>query len=293
MFQKTICTLALTCLSINGVWATEQSSAETLAAKWVITVSDDYRLEDTITRKEMMKIVMNLSWWDVPDLCSGIFPDVVNDWGCKYIEEALYQDFIAPNETFRPNDTITKAESMKLVLKSRAIEKSQNTNDWQADYMETAYTNGLISEKYSDHNDQATRGWIFSVSAKEKTSKSSAEIQNSNMQKLSAAPTEPSQQIGVYTDYSASLIWASDTTVLFFHASWCPSCKAADTSLSGADVVSSGITLLKTDYDTETELRKKYGVTTQHTFVQIDANGDLITKWSGWNSLADIQEKIM
>jgi hypothetical protein len=38
---------------------------------------------------------------------------------------------------------------------------------------------------------------------------------------------------------------------------------------------------LKTDYDSNNELKKKYGVTYQHTFVQIDSNGNMITKWNG------------
>jgi thioredoxin-related protein len=31
----------------------------------------------------------------------------------------------------------------------------------------------------------------------------------------------------------------------------------------------------------EKELAKKYGVTYQHTFVQIDAEGNEVTKWNG------------
>ena len=35
------------------------------------------------------------------------------------------------------------------------------------------------------------------------------------------------------------------------------------------------------------ELKKKYEVTYQHTFVQVDAQGNMIKKWSG-GALADI-----
>ena len=31
-----------------------------------------------------------------------------------------------------------------------------------------------------------------------------------------------------YKDYDSSLIWKTNNTVLFFHATWCPSCKSAD-----------------------------------------------------------------
>jgi len=39
--------------------------------------------------------------------------------------------------------------------------------------------------------------------------------------------------------------------------------------------------LQKTDYDTQTELKERYEVVAQHTFVQVDENGDLVTKWIG------------
>lgn len=97
---------------------------------------------------------------------------------------------------------------------------------------------------------------------------------------------------GTYTDYSESMIGKYEDTVLFFHANWCPSCRTADTNLKADDVAGSGIAILKVDYDNSTELKKKYGVTTQHTFVSVDVEGNLIKKWSGSNDLGDIIEKI-
>ena len=100
---------------------------------------------------------------------------------------------------------------------------------------------------------------------------------------------------GTYEDYSADkLDLANDgKVVLFFKASWCPSCKAVD-----ADIVSRlgdipyNTTILKVDYDTATDLKKKYGVTYQHTFVQVDAQGNQITKWSGSPSLSDVVKNV-
>ena len=131
------------------------------------STSADFGLTNTITRKEIMKIVMNLSGKTVTDECNGNFSDVTNDWGCKYIESALGYGYIADNPTFRPDDSISKAEAMKLVLQAKGLEKAYNTDDWQADYMNTALDNGLIKTAYSDHNSAALRGWIFSVGAAE------------------------------------------------------------------------------------------------------------------------------
>jgi len=292
--------------SVGSVSAavSEINAANTLAGKWVISSQSDftgYRLGDTITRKEMMKIVMNLSGKNVPDTCNGTFPDVTNDWGCKYIESALANGFIAANATFRPDDTITKAESIKLALGARGISKAYNTSDWQADWMNTAYDNGLLSAKYSDHNTQALRGWIFELGANpiQQRSVASTEVEEEDigldfiedlLQEESIE--EPVVLAGQFTDYSESLVGENETTVLFFHASWCPSCRTAEANFLKDDFSGDDIAVLKVDYDSSIDLRKKYWVTTQHTFVQIDGNGELIKKWTGSNSLSAVKSKL-
>lgn len=91
---------------------------------------------------------------------------------------------------------------------------------------------------------------------------------------------------GSYQNYSPELVkseqGAGRTVVLFFHATWCPECRAADKAFTAnLDKIPQGVSLLKTDYDSNPNLKKKYGVTYQHTFVQIDSEGNLVSKWTG------------
>ncbi|MFZ5535712.1 MAG: thioredoxin domain-containing protein [Patescibacteria group bacterium] len=93
-----------------------------------------------------------------------------------------------------------------------------------------------------------------------------------------------SQKTGRYVPYSQpSFDAAADKKrVLFFHAQWCPTCRPADAAFQKeAARIPEGVVLFKTDYDTATELKKKYEVTYQHTFVQVDAYGNAVTKWNG------------
>lgn len=93
---------------------------------------------------------------------------------------------------------------------------------------------------------------------------------------------------GSYESYSPEKLAMAENgdVVLFFHASWCPSCRGLDTNINNnLSAIPSDTTILKLDYDKETELKKKYGVTYQHTLVQVDANGDMIKKWSGGGTL--------
>ena len=126
---------------------------------------DWYRLWDTITRKEMAKIVTKLAWANPEEVCKWEFKDVEKDWGCKYIERMLKVGFIQSGEKFRPNDNITKSEAIKLMFKARGIKKIYNTSNWQEDYAKTASDLGL-TELYTDYSTDAKRGWIFQVGAK-------------------------------------------------------------------------------------------------------------------------------
>jgi pentapeptide MXKDX repeat protein len=85
----------------------------------------------------------------------------------------------------------------------------------------------------------------------------------------------------LYSDYSEEkLSSAKWNIVLFFAASWCPSCKTADKNLKD-NTIPEGLTVLKLDYDSNKDLKKKYEVTSQHTFVEVDNKWNMIKKWSG------------
>ena len=95
---------------------------------------------------------------------------------------------------------------------------------------------------------------------------------------------------GSYEAYSPEKIAKAATgkVVLFFRAGWCPTCKALDADIrSHLKDIPADVTILDVDYDNSTALKQKYGVTYQHTLVQVDASGNQITKWSGGLTLAE------
>lgn len=148
----------------------ERKSAEFLAGKKIIQSQSlspqDYNLDSYISRKEIMKVIINASDIVVNNSCTEIFQDVENDWGCKYIETAFNNNYISWNEKFRPDSQLTKSEALKLIFKARNIKKVYTTNSWQEDYISTALYLWYIDVKYSDFNESANRWWIFSVLSK-------------------------------------------------------------------------------------------------------------------------------
>jgi len=103
-----------------------------------------------------------------------------------------------------------------------------------------------------------------------------------------AAPAGAYLSRAEYTQLAASR--AGTKVVYFFHATWCPTCRATEEAIA-RDGVPAGLTLVKVDFDSENDLRKKYGVTTQHTFVQVDASGAELAKWTGSKGGAEILAK--
>lgn len=96
---------------------------------------------------------------------------------------------------------------------------------------------------------------------------------------------------GVYEAYSPEKLARAEKgdVVLFFRASWCPTCRALDADIkANAETIPAGLTILDVNYDTETALKQKYGVTSQHTLVQVAADGSLLAKWNSSPTLGSL-----
>lgn len=119
-----------------------------------------------------------------------------------------------------------------------------------------------------------------------------AENKNTNvqMEKESDSDTTVDENAARYVEYSPETFKEASGSrrVLFFYANWCPICKPADEDFrDNADVIPADVVVIRVNYndtatdDAEEALAQTYGITYQHTFVQIDANGQQVTKWNG------------
>jgi len=118
----------------------------------------------------------------------------------------------------------------------------------------------------------------------------------SQQPKTEQAPqqTEASLSSDRYVPYSQpAFAAASDRRrVLYFHADWCPTCRPLNAALSAdPNQIPEGVVLFKTNYDTETELKQKYSIPYQHTFVEVDSQGNAIQTWSG-GSVDDVVSRL-
>jgi hypothetical protein len=105
----------------------------------------------------------------------------------------------------------------------------------------------------------------------------------------------PTPTPGEYVDYREGIIAeTSGTALLFFHAPWCPQCRALESDIK-ARGVPEGVTIIKVDYDSSQTLRREYGVTIQTTVVRLDKDGKLVEKFVAYDepSLAAVAEALL
>lgn len=81
---------------------------------------------------------------------------------------------------------------------------------------------------------------------------------------------------------------ASKKIVYFFYADWCPTCRPVDAEIkANLNKIPEDVVIIKANYndqytdDSEKALARDHSVTYQHTFVQIDQTGKIISKWNG------------
>lgn len=106
------------------------------------------------------------------------------------------------------------------------------------------------------------------------------------------AASGPGSYIALADYLADQAAYAGTDVVLFFNAEWCSTCKVARDNIEGnPGSIPPDLTIVAVDFDNAGDLRQKYGVTVQHTFVQIDAVGNELAKWSGSVTAGEIAQR--
>jgi thioredoxin-related protein len=143
----------------------------------------------------------------------------------------------------------------------------------------------FLLSKDSDKNSVNISGNnISSVEPAETTPTDSTEMNNQDVVNEVASA-------GQYIDYSEQSLASSanDKRILFFHAPWCSVCNFYEGQIEDKGVPSD-VTIIKIDYDSEDELKERYSVTTQSTFVLLDEAGNIEKSWPFAQGLTSIQD---
>jgi hypothetical protein len=89
-----------------------------------------------------------------------IFTDISNHWAKDGIEQAVEKGYVSgyPDGTFRPNNGVTRAEFIKMIVDDLALPHGVDTKVWYQPYVTAAVESGVHSEKdFKDYNKPITR----------------------------------------------------------------------------------------------------------------------------------------
>lgn len=177
-------TLSLIVILLTLVWVYAESTesleaAERLAADYIIVQKSSgsgYRLDDFVLRQEVIWTAIKLAGVTLPDnySCQWYYRDVTssspNTWACRALELAADEWIITrANENARPEDRITRAEALAIILATKELSAwpwnlrvDSSANDWQTSLLQKAVQNGiLVFGTNFWPNIPATRGEVF------------------------------------------------------------------------------------------------------------------------------------
>ncbi len=106
-------------------------------------------------------------------------------------------------------------------------------------------------------------------------------VQNHSQTMTQDTSNTDTLQLDTYMLYSPKMldtaIEAGLQVVINFRAARCPTCKAtSDDIIDNQDLIPEWVIILEADYDKYIDLKDKYWVTRQTTFVFLDKNGEMV-----------------
>lgn len=175
--KKYLALLLMFVLSFSTAFASsaDQYYTKRLSDLWIINKKDkllDYNLNYNVLRQEIAAVALWLAKVQKKAECDNIFKDVSdtkpNTWACYTVEALAEAWVIAKNETFRPEDNISKAESIWMIVTALYWKEysydSSKWWSWQSQVVDFA-ANKWIVENFADYNVPATRWFVFRVAA--------------------------------------------------------------------------------------------------------------------------------
>ncbi|MBT4119363.1 MAG: hypothetical protein HOG89_00040 [Candidatus Peribacter sp.] len=239
-----------------------------------------YKPDATINRAEFTKIVIGAQFDEgvIDDCLSGsttLFSDVSSsDWFAKYVCKAKKQNIISgySDGTFKPSGTINFAEASKIVSKAFLLPGADDiaTGQWWEPYVNALRLRNAIPHAGMQPNDLVTRGQMARI------------IHRVQQPVLPSINTVIPLSSVEYTDYKEGVVGNGRSSVLFFHAAWCPYCIKNDERITEFFADPGPLfpvySVYKVDYDTNKDLRSQFGVTMQDTFILMDDDGTELQK---------------
>lgn len=135
---------------ITNHWAKEYISA--LLDKGIVSKDENFRPNDSISRAEVLAMLFRSAGITLSKY-EGVYTDVKMDqWYADYVQTALDMGIISADEIFRPNDSITREETAKMVANMLNLVAETEANftdndlvsDWAKGYVNAVCEAGIF-----------------------------------------------------------------------------------------------------------------------------------------------------
>jgi len=168
----------------------------------------------------------------------------------------------------------------KIATKILEEQNFFEAEEYYQDYYKKSETRYKLYKKWS------WREWFIEKNWKNKINKISQSTEG-------FSPLQEVVTVFWYKNYSEENLKnaTQENIILFFHADWCPTCKSFEEKVL-TETIPEDILILKVNYDTENELRKKYNIVTQTSFALVDNKWNLKKRFIWARDISDIIEKV-
>ena len=125
-------------------------------------------LNSNITRAEVARLIFSAKHLKT-DNKSNTFKDVKSShWASGYINSMVDLGYISgyPNKTFKPNNNITYAEFISIVVRADSKYNFKKSQNWKKQFIDFAHSNGFLEDvniDSSDYDRYISRGEAFVI----------------------------------------------------------------------------------------------------------------------------------
>lgn len=274
---------------------------ETLAARGIVQGDAQGNLngDQPLLRAELVTIVVRAGNIEVLDSDKNCFPDVRSQWFagavCAMTRLELIKGY--PDGSFLPGREVKSGEAAKIIINALTSLNFVNLDEAQAWLEQNQFYKASVGLEQSIVRKEAFARLLAVADNWQSVSQEQvgAEEDAFNAESDTMMLVESGGPV-FYVEYNEDQYQqhlGQDPLILFFHAGWCPKCKASkEVILQNQEQLVGGAIIFQVDFDTELELRKEYGITLQDTFVAINAAGEVVEKNNAIGSSTEIQTLI-
>lgn len=251
-----------------------------------------FRPKALINRAEFTKILVGAFY---PGEANGseCFRDVTTQWFSAEVCFAKAKGIVVgySDGTFRPETNVNLAEAAKIITRAAKLTVDTSTYSpaapWYAPFIGTLTTKRAIPATFTVVSQSVSRAAMAEMIYRIKANVTTRDAALYD----TLVPPDSFRSQGEYVTYASYLTQTTkyDRKVFFFHASWCPECRALDADIrEHLASIPYDLQIIQVDYDSSTALRDQFGVIYQHTLVQLDKEGMMVKKWTGSPTLDDL-----